>query len=75
MKYEHIPIIAVATTGFNTNFENVNFNFIFFLKDVIAIVKATKWQTTEAIAAPFTPIDGIGTKIKFKINLAITPTS
>lgn len=41
-KYEHIPIIAVAMIGFITNFENVKSNFIFFLKDVIAIENATK---------------------------------
>ena len=75
IKYEHIPIMAVANIGFKTNFENVKSNFIFFLNDVIAIVKATKWQTTDAIAAPFTPISGIGTNIKFKINFAITPAS
>ena len=70
-----MPIIAVATTGFITNFENVKSNFIFFRSDVIAIVKATTWQATEARAAPFTPISGIGTKIKFKINFVITPKS
>ena len=46
-----------------------------FLKEVIAMVKATKWQATDAHAAPFTPISGIGTKIKFKISLTTTPTS
>ena len=34
----------------------------------IDIVNAIAWQATDAIAAPFTPIDGIGTKIKFNIN-------
>ena len=41
IKYEHIPIIAVAITGLITNFENVKSSFIFFLRAVIAIVKAT----------------------------------
>jgi len=41
----------------------------------MAIVKATRWQATDAHAAPFTPILGSGTKIKFKINLITTPTS
>lgn len=41
VKYEHIPIIAVATTGLNTNFLNPRFSFIFFLRAVIAIVNAT----------------------------------
>ena len=39
-----------------TNLENVKFNFIFFFSAVIAIENATKWQATDAIAAPFTPI-------------------
>ena len=43
------------------------------LKEVIAIVNATKWQATDAHAAPFTPISGIGTKIKFRISFTITP--
>ena len=37
--------------------------------------KATTWQATDAQAAPFTPISGIGTSIKFKINFTITPAS
>lgn len=75
IKYEHIPIIVTAIIGFTTIFENVKSNFIFFLSAVIAIVNATKWQATDAIAAPFTPISGIGTNIRFNINLTITPTS
>lgn len=75
IKYEQIPIINVANNGFNTNFENVKFNFIFFFNDIIAIVNATIWQATDAIAAPLTPICGIGTNIKFKINFTKTPTS
>lgn len=59
--------------GFITNFENVKSSFIVFLREVMAIVKATKWQATDAQAAPFTPISGIGTKIKFKISLTATP--
>lgn len=42
IKYEHIPIIAVAITGFTKIFENDKFNFIFFLKNVLAIVNAIK---------------------------------
>ena len=67
--------MAVAITGFITNFENVKFNLIFFRKKVIAIVNATKWHATDAIAAPLTPISGIGTNIKFKINFTITPAA
>ena len=62
-------------TGFITNFENVKSNFIDFLNDVIAIVKATKWQATDPHAAPFTPISGIGTKTKLKISFTNTPTT
>lgn len=43
-------------------------------KEVIAMVKATKWQATDAKAAPFTPISGIGTNTKFKMSLTSTPT-
>ena len=68
-------MIITASMGFITNFENVKSNFIVFVKEVIAIVKATKWHATDAHAAPFTPISGIGTKIKFKISFTITPTS
>lgn len=75
IKYEQIPIIAVAITGLTTNFENVKFNFMVFLSAVMAIVKATRWQATDAMAAPLTPISGIGTNIKFKINFTITPTA
>lgn len=75
IKYEQIPIIIVANKGFSTNFEKVKFNFMFFLNDVIAIENATRWQATDAIAAPLTPICGIGTNIKFKISFAKTPTS
>ena len=67
--------MVTLITGFITNFENVKSNLIVFLKDVIAIVNATKWHATEAHAAPFTPIYGIGTKIKFKMSLTTTPTS
>lgn len=73
MKYEQTPIIAVAITGFIINFEKFKSSFIFFLSAVIAILKATAWQATEPQAAPFTPISGIGTKTKFKINFTITP--
>ena len=62
-------------TGFITNFENVKSNLIVFLKKVMAMVKATKWQATDAQAAPFIPISGIGTKIKFKISFTNTPTA
>ena len=75
MKYEHIPIIVTAIIGFTTNWENVKFNFIFFLNAVIAILNATAWHATDAQAAPFTPIDGIGTNIRFNINFTITPAS
>ena len=75
IKYEHIPIIAVAITGFTTIFENGKFNFIFFLKNVLAIVNAIKWHATDAQAAPFTPIAGFGTKIRFKISFTNTPAS
>ena len=75
MVYEHTPIIAVANAGFNTNFLNGKSNFTYFFKTLNTIVNATAWQATEAHAAPFTPIDGIGTKIKFNINLTITPAS
>ena len=75
IKYEQIPIITTAIIGFITNWENVKFNFIFFLNAVIAILNATAWHATEAHAAPFTPIDGIGTNIRFKISFTITPTS
>lgn len=75
IKYEHIPIIIVDNKGFITNFENVKFNLIFFFSAVIAIQNATKWHATDAIAAPLTPIDGIGTNIKFKINFTRTPDS
>ena len=68
-------MIITARIGFITNFENVKSNFIVFAKEVIAIVKATRWHATEAHAAPFTPISGIGTKIRFKISFKITPTS
>lgn len=74
MKYEQIPIIPTAIIGFTTSFENVKFSFIFLLRAIIAIVNATKWHATEAIAAPFTPISGIGTNIKFKISFKTTPT-
>ena len=69
-----MPIIVTAIIGFNINLEKPRFNFMFFLNAVNAIVNAIMWQTTEAIAAPLTPIDGIGTKIKFNISLATTPT-
>lgn len=75
MKYEQIPIIVVAITGLIINFENVKFSFIFLLSEVIAIVNATIWQATDAIAAPFTPISGIGTNIKLSSSFTSTPTS
>ena len=65
VKYEHIPIITVAIAGFITNFENVKFNFTFFRNAVNAIQKATKWQATEPIAAPYTPKFGFGIKVIF----------
>ena len=51
------------------------FIFIFkcFINEVIAIVNATTWHATDAQAAPFTPMLGIGTNIRFKISLVITP--
>ena len=75
IKYEQIPIIAVANIGFITNLLTPNFNFIVLFKAVIDIINATKWHATDATAAPLTPIEGIGTKIKFKINFTITPAS
>ena len=75
MKYEQIPIIVTAIIGLITNCENVKFNFIFFLKAVIAILNATTWHATDAHAAPFTPISGIGTNIRFNISFTITPAS
>lgn len=75
IKYEQIPIIAVAVIGFTTNCANVKSSFIFFLNAVIAMVNATKWHATDAQAAPFTPICGIGTNIRFNISFTITPAS
>ena len=75
IKYEHIPIIPTAINGFITNCENVKSNFIFFLNAVIAILNATAWHATDAQAAPFTQIDGIGTNIRFNISFTITPAS
>ena len=46
----------------------LKFTFIFFLNAVIAMLNATAWHATDAQAAPFTPICGIGTNIKFKIE-------
>lgn len=74
-EYEQIAIIVTAIAGLITNFLNVKFNFISLLSAAIVILNAIKWHTTEAQAAPFTPKFGFGTKIKFKISLAITPTS
>lgn len=67
--------MAVATTGLITNLVNVKSNLINLRSNELAMVKATKWQATEPQAAPFTPNAGLGTKIKFKINLTITPAS
>ena len=75
VKYEHIPIIAVAITGFNTYLENLNFILNAFFKHIIDIVIDIAWQATDAQAAPFTPIDGIGTNTRFNISFAITPYS
>ena len=75
MKYEHIAIITVAIIGFITNLLAGSFNLNAFFRQTIEIENATAWQATEAHAAPFTPIDGIGTKVKFKINFTITPKS
>ena len=74
IKYEQIPIIAVANIGFITNLLTPNFNLIVLFNAAIDIINATKWHATDAIAAPLTPMEGIGTKIKFKINFTITPT-
>ena len=67
-------MIVTAMPGFMTNFENVKSNFIVFFKEVIAMLNATKWHATEAHAAPFTPIPGIGTRTKFRISFTNTPT-
>ena len=75
IKYEQIPIIIVANIGLITNFFILNFIFIVLLKAIMDIINATTWHATDAIAAPLTPIEGIGTKIKFKINFTITPAS
>ena len=75
IKYEQTPIIIVANIGFTRNLLTPNFIFIVLFNAIIEITKATKWQATDAIAAPFTPIEGIGTKIKFKINFTTTPAS
>ena len=75
IKYEQMPIIIVASIGFIINLLIPNFNFIILFNAVIDIINATKWHATDATAAPLTPIEGIGTKIKFKINFTITPTS
>ena len=75
IKYEQIPIIMVAIIGFTINLYIFKSNAILFLRTVNPIEKEIIWHTTEPIAAPFSPILGIGTKIKFNINLAITPTS
>lgn len=42
MKYEQIPIIAVAKTGFINIFDIGNFNLIVFLSAVLAIVNAIR---------------------------------
>ena len=68
-------MMIVARIGFITNLLIPNFNFIVLFKAVIDIINATKWHATDAAAAPLTPMEGIGTKIKFKINFTITPTS
>jgi hypothetical protein len=68
-------MIPVANAGFIMYFEIENFILNAFFKHIIDIVNAIAWHATDAIAAPFTPIDGIGTKIKFNINLTITPYS
>lgn len=67
--------MATEIIGFMINFEKLKSSFMVFLSEVIAIVKATKWQATEAHAAPLIPISGMGTKTKFKINFTATPTS
>ena len=74
-KYEQIAIIAVANIGLITNRFKPSFILIVFFNAIIEIPNATKWHATDAIAAPLTPIEGIGTKIKFRINFTITPTS
>ena len=75
MKYEQIPIIAVAKTGFINIFDIGNFNLIVFLSAVLAIVNAIRWHATDAQAAPLAPNAGFGTNIKFKMSFTITPTS
>ena len=75
IKYEQIAIITVASIGFITNLLTPNFILIVFFKAIIEIPNATRWHATDAIAAPLTPIAGIGTRIKFKINFTITPAS
>lgn len=67
--------MIVAMIGFNTNFEKVKSSFIFLLSILIAMVNATTWHATEPIAAPFTPIHGIGTNTKLQINFVTTPTA
>ena len=73
MKNEQIPIIKLARNGFKINFENEIFNFTILFKAIKAIKKATVWQHTDAIEAPYIFNSGILSKIKFKISLIITP--
>jgi len=73
VKYEQIPIIATAISGFIKIFEIGKLSLIFFLNAVLAIVKAITWHTTDAHAAPQAPKAGFGTNIKFKTNFASTP--
>ena len=65
--------MAVAITGLMTNLVKPKSNLISLLRAELAMVKATKWQATDAHAAPFTPNAGLETKIKFKMSLTITP--
>lgn len=74
-KYEQTPIMKVAIAGFITNFDKFILIFKCLTSDVIAITNATAWHATDAQAAPFTPMLGIGTSIRFNINLVITPAS
>lgn len=57
------------------NFIILNFISRCLIKEVIAIVNATAWQATDAQTAPFTPISGIGTRIKFSRSFTTTPHS
>ena len=59
---------VVAIIGFNINLLKFNSNFIVFLNTIKLKKNAKKLFITDAIAAPFTPNFGFGTKIKLNIN-------